>query len=243
MTQIGALETEIAKITKALDHARTTYSSLQRQYQEQCSTCRVLHLEPLLMLVSTGLSEKYRDDLRIREENIRNLKEQAVLSELEREKWNKEQQIHEERVAHIEEELSIAQQAHAQLDEQKQENLMLKETIDRMRFDMDEMRNSAIANVAGGPASGQSSRAGTMSKSLGAELMGKMKGGWGMEDEEAEEGEESGSAASTPDAEGGSDDTEGEDVIQTIITRKKRVSCSIVLFLSFSCTDILVPNL
>ena len=36
MTQIGALEVEIAKVTKALEHARATYSSLQRQYQEQC---------------------------------------------------------------------------------------------------------------------------------------------------------------------------------------------------------------
>lgn len=37
-TQIGALELEISKVTKALEHARSTYTSLQRQYQEQCST-------------------------------------------------------------------------------------------------------------------------------------------------------------------------------------------------------------
>jgi hypothetical protein len=36
MTQIGALEVEIAKVTKVLENARATYSSLQRQYSEQC---------------------------------------------------------------------------------------------------------------------------------------------------------------------------------------------------------------
>jgi len=121
----------------------------------------------------------------------------------------------------LENELAIAQQAHAQLDEQKQENLLLKETIDRMRFDMDEMRSSA-APVTGG--SGQSSTANTMSKSLGAELLGKMKGGWGMEDEEEDAREEEGDVSVETEEE----DTESEDVIQTIITRKKRVSLSIL---------------
>jgi DNA repair exonuclease SbcCD ATPase subunit len=37
-TQIAALESEIAKLQKSLDNARTSYQSLQKQYQEQCST-------------------------------------------------------------------------------------------------------------------------------------------------------------------------------------------------------------
>lgn len=36
MAQITALEAEVAKVQKALDSAKATYSSLQRQYQEQC---------------------------------------------------------------------------------------------------------------------------------------------------------------------------------------------------------------
>jgi hypothetical protein len=36
MGQIAALEAEVAKIQKALEGAKATYSSLQRQYQEQC---------------------------------------------------------------------------------------------------------------------------------------------------------------------------------------------------------------
>ncbi|KAF8895970.1 hypothetical protein BD779DRAFT_1466017 [Infundibulicybe gibba] len=193
ITQIAALEGEVAKFTKALELARSTYNSLQRQYQEQCAA-----------------SEKYRDDLRQREELIRNLREAASLHEVEGFKWIKEHEGYEHRISQLEAELAVAQQAHAQLDEQKQENLLLKETIDRMRFDMDEMRNSATANLVG---SGQSSAANTISKSLGAELLGKMGDTWGMEDED-EEVEEENSVEE--------DDTEGEDFIQTIITRKTR---------------------
>jgi septation ring formation regulator EzrA len=36
-SQIAALESEIGKLQKNLENARATYSSLQKQYQEQCS--------------------------------------------------------------------------------------------------------------------------------------------------------------------------------------------------------------
>lgn len=176
----------------------------------------------------TGLaaaSEKYRADLRQRDETIRTLKESASLHEIETAKFAKEHESYEERIAQLENDLSIAQQAHTQLDEQKQENLLLKETIDRMRFDMDEMRNS-VPSGAFGTTSGQSSAANTISKSLGAELLGKMKG-WGMDDEEQiEEGD---SGGSSPTEMG--DDSESEDVIQTIITRKR--VCQFALCLLF----------
>lgn len=169
----------------------------------------------------TGLaaSEKYRSDLRQREEQIRTLREAASLHEVENAKWAKEHETYENRMVALENELAVAQQAHTQLDEQKQENLLLKETIDRMRFDLDEMRSSAAAVTTG---SGQSSATNTMSKSLGAELMGKMKGGWGMQDEEESVGDEEEST------EVEDDETESEDVIQTIITRKKRVGLSVL---------------
>ncbi|KAF7337039.1 hypothetical protein MVEN_02140900 [Mycena venus] len=204
-TQIGALEAEVAKVTKQLETSKASYNSLQRQYLDQCAR-----------------AEKYRDDLRDREETVRTLREAAGLTQIEIARYAKEHEVYEDRIAHLEQEISIAQQAHAQLDEQKQENMLLKETIDRMRFDLDEMRNNSAAGVVGG--SGQSSAANTVSKSLGQELLGKMKGGWGgMEDdgeEDVEEEEETSSSSATPGVE--DDDTEGEDVIQTIITRKKR---------------------
>ena len=149
------------------------------------------------------------------------MREAASLHELENGKWARERDGYEERLVHLEAELVLAQQAHAQLDEQKQENLLLKETIDRMRFDMDEMRNNITA--AAGGMSGQSSAPSSMSKSLGAELLGKMKGGWGLDDDEEDQIEKELQQIGDLSADIDGDDTEGEDVIQTIITRKTRV--------------------
>ena len=162
----------------------------------------------------------------------------AALQAIENQKWAKEHDTYEDRIQHLEADLALAQQAHLQLDEQKQENLMLKETIDRMRFDMDELRNAMTSAVMAG-GSGVSSAANSISKSLGAELVGKMKVQWGMEEVNEEEeplleaAEEDKTVkrrltvVSAPDPEG----TDGEDVIQTIITRKTRVwkslSCSL----------------
>jgi len=180
---------------------------------------RWVHFMCLKLLPDTAVveSERYRNQLRRRDQEIKDHQDAAVLHSLEGVKWAKEASSYEDRLAHLEEELSLAQQAHAQLDEQKQENLMLKETIDRMRFDMDEMRNAAT-NVAAG--SGPSSAANSISKSLGAELMGQMGGSWDHEDEVEDEGD---SGELEMDENEDTADEE-EDVIQTIITRKKRVS-------------------
>ncbi|KAG6806212.1 hypothetical protein H0H93_003341, partial [Arthromyces matolae] len=113
----------------------------------------------------------------------------------------------------------MAQEVHAQLDEQKQENLLLKETIDRMRFEMDEMRLSAAAAAAAN-GSGQSSAANSLSKSLGAELAGRMKD-WEMDDDGDETTIEEELLNEEIEVDEG-EDTEGEDVVETIITRTKR---------------------
>jgi hypothetical protein len=163
------------------------------------------------------------------------------LHELESNKWAREQQGYEDRIANLEEELGVAQGVYVQLDEQKQENMLLKETIDRMRYEMDEMRANAALGLPPGSTGG--SGPGTLSKTLGAELLGKMK--W--DGEEAEEGDDEGAGEVEETVEEGSslevpersedesnasvtaveeEDTEDEDVIQTIITRKKRVCVS-----------------
>lgn len=174
-------------------------------------------------MTASGESERYRNELRLRDQSIKDLNDAAALHALEAQKLAREQQNYEERIAFIESELAIAQQAQAQLDEQKHENMMLKETIDRMRFDMDEMRNNATnAQAAGGNASARN----TLSKSLGAELLSKMGSGeW--ESEESEEGSSGTSLEIESDG-----DTEGEDVVQTIITRTKRASIYFVLLSS-----------
>lgn len=164
-----------------------------------------------------AFAEKYRDDLRRRDETIRSLRESVSLHEIETGKWAKEHESYEERIAQLELELSNAMVAYTQLDEQKQENLLLKETIDRMRFDMDEMRHAMVP----GSNSGQSTAANTMSKSLGAELMGQMN--WEMNSSSETEVEELSSDGSLILEEQDTEVEEDEDVIQTIITKRKRV--------------------
>ena len=128
--------------------------------------------------------------------------------------------MYEERILLLERDLEVLSIAQAQLDEQKQQNLFLKETIDRVRYEMDEMRNAAPGNIAG---SGLSSAANTISKSLGAELMGKMK--FDMDSDE----DEGDTAVEDDKTEG---EEEEEDVVQTIITKRKRVRICL-LFLRY----------
>jgi hypothetical protein len=108
----------------------------------------------------------------------------------------------------LERDLEVLSIAQAQQDEQKQQNLFLKEIIDRVRYEIDEMRNAAPGNIAG---SGLSSAANTISKSLGAELMGKMKFDLDS-DEDLEEGD---TAVEDDKTEG----EEEEEDVQTIITK------------------------
>lgn len=120
--------------------------------------------------------------------------------------------------AHLitEQELAIARQAQTELEDQKQENLVLKETIDRLRFDLDELRTREHA-ASGGP-SATTSQFGSVSKSLGAELMNRWDALTPDSDATAVAEEEE------QDEDGDEDsDTDGEEMIQTIITRKKRV--------------------
>jgi hypothetical protein len=194
----------------------------------------------LLIYRLAAESERYRNTLRRRDQEIKDYQEAAALQSIENHKYIKEHDNYEERIAFLEGELAIAQQAFAQLEEQKQENLMLKETIDRMRYDMDEMRNNAASAAMGG--SGQSSAANSMSKSLGAELLGQMTGAqwekmkgaqWGIEGENGEdgdEGENESESVQVIDMDSDGEETESEDVVQTIITRKKRVGYFIQFF-------------
>lgn len=168
-------------------------------------------------------SEKLRNSLRQKDLDIKNLDEAGQLHQLELLKWNQQREALEAAHSITEQDLAIARQAQAELEDQKQENLVLKETIDRLRFDLDELRTRENA-IPGGPSSA-SSQFGSVSKSLGAELMNRWEALQDEDEDEDETEEERGS---------GSD---GEEMIQTIITRKKRVSgepilISFVLFLT-----------
>ena len=179
-------------------------------------------------------SEDLRNTLRRKDEEIRSFRESLSLQQIETNKYLKENEAYEERIVLLEQDLGIAQQAQASLDEQKHQNLMLKETIDRMRFDMDELR-AGLASNASSSGSGTSSVPSSVSRSLGAELLSKLTDGGGWLDEEDE-----GDSAETLRVlgiEGAGDDTEDEDVVQTIITRTKKVGpfmmTNLSLFLTF----------
>ena len=159
-----------------------------------------------------------RNALRTRDEQYRDANDKISMHSIEIEKWEVQRDQWELTNQNLEQQLTIAREAQAQLEVQKQENLLLKETIDRMRFDMDELRVKADGSIAAASGSGTTSNQNTISKSLGAELL-RSNGKW-ME-EEASDDEESTTAV---DEEGSGGSGTDEDVVQTIITRRKKAS-------------------
>ena len=137
------------------------------------------------------------------------------MHQIEIQKWNQQREALEATHLVTEQELAIARQAQTELEDQKQENLVLKETIDRLRFDLDELRTREHA-ASGGP-SASTSQFGSVSKSLGAELMNRWES-MSQDEEVAEEEDDE-----EDEVDGGDSSTDGEEMIQTIITRKKRV--------------------
>ncbi|KAH8831241.1 hypothetical protein DL96DRAFT_1667632 [Flagelloscypha sp. PMI_526] len=193
-SQIAELENEVNKLSRNLETARVNYDNMQRMYRAQADE-----------------TKERRAELTEREVLIQSLREAASVHEVEVDRYAKELVEAEERIHRLETELNVAARAQEELDQQKQENLLLKETIDRMKFDLDELRNKETWN---GRNSGYSSAVNTMSKSLGAELSAKLKdGSWNMDDDLSKEEDE---------VEEISEGEEDEDVVQTIITRKKR---------------------
>jgi hypothetical protein len=170
--------------------------------------------------VNVDESEDLRNTLRRKDEEIRSFRELLSLQQIETNKYLKENEAYEERIILLEQDLGITQQAQASLDEQKHQNLMLKETIDRMRFDMDELR-AGLASNASATGSGTSSAPSSVSKSLGAELLSKLtdSGEWLDNEDEGDSAE----TLRVLGIEGGADDTEDEDIVETIITRTKKV--------------------
>lgn len=132
----------------------------------------------------------------------------------------------EDRVAKLERDVEEAREGCAQLEQQKIENLGLKETIDRMRFEMDDMRSamtSGLGAIPGMPGSGVSSRMNTVSKSLGAELQSQLEKEEERRRAEGDAGEDSESEDTVVDeiVEDDKEDDEG-NIVTTIIKRTRR---------------------
>lgn len=134
--------------------------------------------------------------------------------------WLRDQEFLEETQARLLQELETARQAETYLDAQKVENLSLKETINRLRADLDELRlNSSGGRSPGGVSMSRSgsrkdaSDDGTMGKSLEKELWRQLMAGKVEEGEEGDR-EESGGEESPPDGD--------DSYIETFITTSRR---------------------
>nr|XP_019005016.1 uncharacterized protein I203_01860 [Kwoniella mangroviensis CBS 8507]OCF68477.1 hypothetical protein I203_01860 [Kwoniella mangroviensis CBS 8507] len=174
LIQISGFEADIMSLQRSLENAKMNHANMQKMYNSQCDE-----------------AQRLRDMLRDRDDEIRSLEEDVQAHAADEEKFNREVQALESEVKRLESDLSVARQAESHLDVQKQENLALKETIDRMRFDLDEARAQA-ANAAGSSghrvqASG-SSAGGTLSRNLGDELSRRLLDAQKLE-EESDEGE------------------------------------------------------
>ncbi|WWC68057.1 uncharacterized protein I206_101976 [Kwoniella pini CBS 10737] len=173
LIQISGFEADIMSLQRSLENAKSNHASMQKMYNAQCDE-----------------AQRLRDMLRDRDEEIRTLEDSLQGQAADEEKFNREVHALESEVKRLETDLSVARQAESHLDVQKQENLALKETIDRMRFDLDEARAQA-ANAAGSSghraqASG-SSGGGTLSRNLGDELSRRLMDAQKLQEESDED--------------------------------------------------------
>ncbi|GAA5998226.1 hypothetical protein JCM5350_007943 [Sporobolomyces pararoseus] len=190
--QISSLEGDITKLTKSLERSRENYDSMKRNYTETCEEA-----ERLRVLVA-----ETRRENRAAEESIQG-------HALQVQQFERDRELLQQGISKLEQDLEDARKAQDSLDDQKQENLVLKETIDRLRFDLDEMRTASRKSgfldpsaVASSP--GKSLQA-SITRSLGRELASHLAN----EEESESEGEET---------EG---DGDGEDEI--IVTTQRRI--------------------
>lgn len=115
----------------------------------------------------------------------------------------------ERAIKKLESDLVSARQAESILETQKQENLQLKETIDRMRYELDEARSASAANTAHTRGSTVSSVPGTLSRNLGDELNRRLADMESVNESQEEEGGDG-------DGEG-----EGDSYVETVVTTQR----------------------
>nr|ODN93679.1 hypothetical protein L204_04863 [Cryptococcus depauperatus CBS 7855] len=157
LIQISGFEADIQSLQRGLDNAKANHAGMQKMYNSQCDE-----------------AQRLRDLLRDRDLEIRNLEDAANAHAADEEKLTHEIQALETEIKRLEGDISFARQAESHLQTQKQENLALKETIDRMRFDLDEAR-AAVALIGTGAgrgtaSAGTDSAGGSIAKNLGDEL-------------------------------------------------------------------------
>lgn len=123
----------------------------------------------------------------------------------------------EEQVKQLQAELSKAQLVHGEFLGQKQENALLKETIDRLRYDLDDLRSAHANDSTKGGSSAPGSAMPSLSRTLGSELLRRMD----STNEEREDDSDNDTTIEETVEENPEATDDSEDVFQTIITRKR----------------------
>ncbi|WVR04714.1 hypothetical protein IAU60_001725 [Kwoniella sp. DSM 27419] len=174
--QISGFEADILSLQRSLENSKANHASMQKMYNAQCDE-----------------AQRLRDLLRDRDEEIRGLEESLQTHTADEEKLSREVHALEAEVKRLESDISVAREAESHLERQKQENLALKETIDRMRFDLEEARAVAVTTGRSGHTAAASGSSGmpTLSRNLGNEISRRLMEAEMTHQEESDEGDSS----------------------------------------------------
>lgn len=189
----------------------------RKQYEEQCSKSVDTDLHICAEII-TDESEKLRNAIRARDEELRVAEDNLQNSASDLAKVIRERDYLQKTVSSLESDLAEARSAVEGLEEQKTENLQLRETIDRLRLDLDELRAQARVIESGKSsslsrsASGSDSLPASLSRNLGNELARRLRTG------QADDGDETETEHDQRHSKGSSDSYEEE-----IITTRRRL--------------------
>lgn len=118
--------------------------------------------------LTVGELENTRSQLQSKEGELRHAKRSAESHTTDMGKWQTERKFLEDRIKKLQIELQELHHAREILEEQKQANLELKATIDRLKYDLEEQRNRNSGSNASN--SRPSSFAGSLGPTFGEEL-------------------------------------------------------------------------
>jgi myosin heavy subunit len=127
--QIFALEGEIQKIQKNLSDQKNLYSHLKKQYEDKYEE-----------------AEKLSNIIKLKEEELARTERNLTFFAAEERKWNGERERLENAISKLEQDVTSSQNSELELEQQRMENLHLKETIDKLKLDLDEIRSGRINN-------------------------------------------------------------------------------------------------
>ncbi|CED83309.1 hypothetical protein [Phaffia rhodozyma] len=130
LEQIQTFEADVSKLHQMVEMSKSTYSTLMKSYNEQIAEC-----------------ESLRNSIRTQDVEFKATQEVLDALESDTQRLEKEQTYLKQANELLLLDLSAARQAENCLEEQRMENLSLKETINRLRADLDNLRTMSAASL------------------------------------------------------------------------------------------------